>query len=127
LLLAAIGFAMIGPLFALRSDEGRTHSQSWVLALSGSTRGPRRILDWIATGFTGAWALAPVGVLFMQRPYVSDLRGLSADAVVTGSVIGLVFATIVYALVAIELRRLRRASPPTPARGGSERSANAVA
>jgi len=112
LLLAVIGFAMIGPLLALKSDGSRTHSQSWVLALPGSTRGARRILDWVATAFTLTWALAPVAVLVMQRPYASELRSLSADALVYGSAIGLVFATVVYVLVAIELRRLRRASPP---------------
>ena len=115
LLLAVIGFAMIGPLFALKSDGLRTHSQSWVLALPGSTRGARRILDWVATAFTLTWALAPLAVLVMQRPYAGELRGLSADVLVYGSAIGLLFATVVYALVAIELRRLRRASPPAPA------------
>jgi hypothetical protein len=66
----------------------------------------------VATAFTLTRALAPVAVLVMQRPYASELRSLSADALVYGSAIGLVFATVVYVLVAIELRRLRRASPP---------------
>jgi hypothetical protein len=107
LLLAGIAFSMVGPLVALRSAGTRNHGQSWVFVAPGATRGGRRLLDWIATVITSAWALSPLVILFLQWRSAGDLQGLTTGWLFALGAVGLVFSAIVFSIVAIELRRVR--------------------
>jgi hypothetical protein len=108
LLLAGVAFAMIGPLIALRSSTSRGHGQSWVFVVPGSARGGRRVLDWVTTSITSAWALSPLAILFLQWQNAADLQGLTTGWLFAAGAIGLVFSTVIFAIVAIELRRVRK-------------------
>jgi hypothetical protein len=107
LLLAAVAFAMIGPLSALRSAGSRAHGQSWVFVVPGSRRGGRRLLDWITTAITGVWTIAPVAILVLQLQSAVDLRGLTTGWLFGAGALGLVFSAVVFAMVSVELRRVR--------------------
>jgi len=108
LLLAGVAFAMIGPLIALRSSASRGHGQSWVFVVPGSSRGGRRVLDWVTTLITSAWAASPLAILFLQWQSAADLQGLTTGWLFSVGAVGLLFSTVIFAIVAIELRRVRK-------------------
>jgi hypothetical protein len=114
LLLAGVAFSMIGPLIALRSAGSRAHGQSWVFVVPGSARGGRRLLHWVATVITAVWAMSPLLILFLQWQSAADLQGLTTGWLFSLGALGLVFSTIVYAIVVIELRRVRTDVPKSP-------------
>jgi len=111
LLLAGVAFAMIGPLIALRASTSREHGQSWVFVVPGSARGGRRVLDWVTTLITSAWAVSPLAILFLQWQNAADLQGLTTGWLFGVGAIGLVFSAVIFAIVAIELRRVRKTVP----------------
>jgi hypothetical protein len=114
LLLAAVAFATIGPLVALRSVSSPVHGQSWVFVIQGSLHGGRRLLDVVTTAISGVWAVSPLVILFLQWRSAVDLEGLTSAWLFALGALGLVFSTVVYALVAVELRRVRRGTPTAP-------------
>ena len=114
LLLAGVAFSMVGPLIALRSAGSRAHGQSWVFVVPGAARGVRRLLDRVATVITGVWAMSPLVILFLQWQSAADLQDLTTGWLFSLGAIGLVFSTLVYAIVAIELRRVRTDLPGQP-------------
>lgn len=115
LLLAAVAFAMIGPLIALRSAGSRVHGQSWVFVVPDSRQGGRRMLDWITTLITTVWTLTPLAILFLQRQSAADLKGLTTGWLFGAGALGLVFSAIVFAMVSLELHRVRKEIPTKPA------------
>ena len=115
LLLAAVAFAMMGPLIALRSAGSRVHGQSWVFVVPDSRQGGRRMLDWITTLITTVWTLTPLAILFLQRQSAADLKGLATGWLFGAGALGLVFSAIVFAMVSLELHRVRKEIPTKPA------------
>jgi len=74
----------------------------------GSSRGGRRVLDWVTTLITSAWAASPLAILFLQWQSGADLQGLTTGWLFSVGAVGLVFSSVVFAIVAIELRRVRK-------------------
>jgi hypothetical protein len=58
--------------------------------------------------------MSPLVILFLQWQSAADLQGLTAGWLFSLGAIGLVFSTLVYAIVAIELRRVRTDLPGQP-------------
>jgi hypothetical protein len=105
--LAAIAFAMIGPLLALRNSRSRTTILSvWILTTPISGKHACLLLEGIILAVTIIWASFPLLVLVLQLTADIDLEGVAGWVLPIGAA-GLVFSCIVYALVAWELRVFR--------------------
>ena len=114
LLLAGVAFSMIGPLIALRSASFVTHGQSWVFVVPARGSLGRRLLDCVASVFTAAWAVSPIVILVLQRRSAADLQGLTNDRLFSLGAVGLVFSAVVFAMVTIDLWRIRNAPVAKP-------------
>jgi hypothetical protein len=109
ILLAAVSFAMIGPLLALRSSPVRKNSQAWVFVIPQSEGGPRRLLEWMICAVTILWALSPILILLLQVTVYAHLDTVAGWLFWLGA-IGLAVSSVTYSLVAWELRVTRLTS-----------------
>jgi len=61
------------------------------------------LLLWLLT-----WPAATEKILFLQWQSVADLQGLTTGWLFSAGAVGLLFSTVIFAIVAIELRRVRK-------------------
>jgi len=108
ILLAAVSFAMVGPLLSLRSSPARRHSQAWVLVIPKAGTAPRLLLEWMICVVTMLWALLPVLILSLQLKVYPALA--AAGWLFYFGSIGLIVSSITYGFVAWELRLTRVAA-----------------
>lgn len=108
LFLAAIAFAMIGPLAALRNSKSHATSSVWFLVVPTAGKQRRWVLEGLILAVTIIWGAFPLLVLILQLTADTDLEVVGGWALPFGAA-GLVFSSIVFALAAWELRVFRRA------------------
>jgi hypothetical protein len=109
LFLAAIAFAMIGPLVALRNSKSHATSSVWILVVPTAGNQRRWVLEGLILAVTITWVSFPLLVLILQLTADIDLEGVGEWALPFGAA-GLVFSSIIYALVAWEMRTCRCAN-----------------
>ncbi len=110
MILAAIGFAMLGPLLALQAAKGQPHEQAWVFAIPPQARLGPRLVAGAARLVLAAWAASPLAILIVQSIGAPDLSGLSSwlgEARLVGA-LGLCFASGVFLSVARALGKIGR-------------------
>ena len=61
------------------------------------------LLLWLLT-----WPAATEKILFLQWQSAADLQGLTTGWLFSAGAVGLLFSTVIFAIVAIELRRVRK-------------------
>lgn len=109
LFLAAIAFAMIGPLVALRNSKSHATSSVWILVVPTAGNQRRWVLEGLILAVTITWVSFPLLVLILQVTADIDLEGVGEWALPFGAA-GLVFSSIIYALAAWEMRTCRCAN-----------------
>lgn len=104
--LAAIAFAALGPLTAMRRAPAPLEPQTWIMAL-GCERGPAGLgLEFAIMVASLAWALAPLAILAMQLRAGVDLTGVSRWGLPVGAV-GLIVTSLVFLWASWLLWRVR--------------------
>jgi hypothetical protein len=105
-LLAAIAFAMIGPLSILHRSQDKKHNQPWVITLPHSVGLTGWAVEATLTILSLAWAVAPLALFGAHIATYLEYGSLGAVSVFLGGA-GLLFSSIIYLLVIRELYIVR--------------------
>jgi hypothetical protein len=111
LIFAAMAFAMIGPLIAIRSAKSQSISSAWTLVTPTGDKRCWTILECFILIVTIVWAAFPMLVLILQLQSGVDLQGMAEGMGRWGlvlSAIGLMFSSFTNGWAAWELRKLRK-------------------
>jgi len=109
ILLAAVSFAMIGPLMGMKSSESRRIENPWIFLLPFRKTVVGGILEILIVLISLCWALSPLIILNLQRSIEGQLGDISGLVLLFGR-LGLIFASVVQCIAAYQLGRLRWSS-----------------
>lgn len=105
LILAAIAFACIGPMMALRRSKGSSR-QTWIMSLPFSLGLIGVCVEALVSLISLVWVMTPPFILYLQFTAGSGAEGLNTRAISAGFY-GFSFASIIFLFAIWELRKIR--------------------
>jgi hypothetical protein len=119
LFLAALGFALIGPLTTLFAAESRSHSQPWIMVLRRRPGKLSAVIEVVVLAISAFWAILPVCIIVLQFSSWSELQGVGKWMLPIGT-LGLLASSVIYCLVAYQLWLCRKSLAADGSEGTDE-------
>ena len=106
ILLSAIAFSLIGPLFNLRSAEEYNFTIPWVFILPRKSNFVSKFLELIIFLLSLVWVFLPLYLIYVQVSIDSPLLKFGTPVKFASS-LGILFSSYIFLNISLELKKIR--------------------